>query len=73
MGRRKMMEPTLFKKIIKYKIQWEMKKMNAQFLTLNRTMINVTKVPSDAHKNKQTKKTLKEETLEEISATFMQN
>jgi hypothetical protein len=36
-------------------------------------MINVTKVPSDAHKNKQTKKTLKEETLEEISATFMQN
>jgi hypothetical protein len=27
------METTLFKKIIEYRIQWEMKKMDTQFLT----------------------------------------
>jgi hypothetical protein len=49
------METTLLKKIIQYRIQWEMKKMNTQFL---KTMINVTKGPSDTHKKKTSKKKL---------------
>jgi hypothetical protein len=53
------METTLLKKIIQYRIQWEMKKMDTQFLTLI-TMINVTKELRDTHK----KKHLKEEILE---------
>jgi hypothetical protein len=30
------MENTLLKKIIQYRIQWEMKKMDTQFLTLTK-------------------------------------
>jgi hypothetical protein len=57
------METTLLKKIIQYKIQWEMKKMDTQFLIPQKTMINVTKEPSDTHKknkkNKSWKKSLR--------------
>jgi hypothetical protein len=55
-----MMETTLLKKLIQYRIQWEMKKMGTQFL--NKTMINVTKEPSDTQI-----KTLKEEIMEDIT------
>jgi hypothetical protein len=44
-GRTKTM---LLQKIIKYRIQWEMKKMKTQFLTP--TMVNITKDPSDPPK-----------------------
>jgi hypothetical protein len=60
------METILLKKIIQYRIQWEMKKMDIQLLTP--TMINDTKEHSDAHKN-----TLKEEILQEITEKFMDN
>jgi hypothetical protein len=43
-----------------------MKKMDTQFLTPNKTIVNVTKEPNEAHK-----KTLKEEILEEITEKFM--
>jgi hypothetical protein len=43
-----------------------MKKMDTQFLTSKKTMINVIKEPSKAHKN-----TLKEEILQEITKKFM--
>jgi tRNA A37 threonylcarbamoyltransferase TsaD len=57
-------ENTLLKKKIQYRIQWEMKKVNTQFLTLK---TNVTKEPSDMHK-----KTLKEEILDEITKKLME-
>jgi tRNA A37 threonylcarbamoyltransferase TsaD len=53
------------KKKIQYSIHWEMEKIDTQFLTSKKTKINVTKVPSDAHKKK---KNLKEE----ISKKFME-
>jgi hypothetical protein len=58
------MEITLLKKIIQYRIQWEMKKMDIHSRP-HKTMINVTKEPCDTHKT-----TLKEEILEEISEKF---
>jgi hypothetical protein len=57
------METTVLKKRIQYRIQWEIKKMDTQFLI---SMINVTKEPSDTHI-----KTLKEEILEDITEKFM--
>jgi NAD+--asparagine ADP-ribosyltransferase len=45
-----------------------MKRTDIQFWTSKKTMINVTKDPSDTHK-----KTLKEEILEEISQKLMKN
>jgi hypothetical protein len=44
------METTFLKKIIQYRIQWEMKKNGYLGLDPNKAMINVTKEPSDAHK-----------------------
>jgi hypothetical protein len=55
------------KKKIQYKIQWEMKKMDTQFLTSTK-MINVTKEPSHTYI-----KTLKEEILEDFIEKFMEN
>jgi hypothetical protein len=69
------METTLFKKIIQYRIQWEMKKMDTQLLTSTKTMINVIKELSDAKKKKKEKKkktTLKEEIWEKLSEKFME-
>jgi hypothetical protein len=46
------METTgLLKKIIQYRTQREMKKNGYPFCDPNKTMVNFTKVPSDAHKN----------------------
>jgi hypothetical protein len=44
-----------------------MKKMDTQFLTPNKAMINVTKEPSETHK-----KSLREEILEEITEKLME-
>jgi hypothetical protein len=57
MGRR--IETTFLKKIIQYKIQWEMKNMDTQFLTPTKTMIDVTKESSDTHKKPSKKKSLR--------------
>jgi hypothetical protein len=55
-----------FRKIIQYRIQGEMMKICTQFPDPNKTMINVTEMPSDAHE-----KNLKKEILEEISEKDM--
>jgi hypothetical protein len=60
------METTPLKKITQYRIHWELKKMYP-IPELNKTIIDVTKELSDAHK-----KTLKEEIWDGISEKFME-
>jgi hypothetical protein len=64
MGRR--IETTLLKKIIQYRIQWEMNEMDNH---LNKTMINVIKEPSEARGGRGE---LQKDILEEIAKKFME-
>jgi hypothetical protein len=64
MGRRKRDGNHLPQKNSSIRIQWEMRKRDTD---VNKTMINITKEPNDAHKN-----TLKEEILEDITKKFIE-
>jgi hypothetical protein len=56
------MKTTLFNKTIQYKIQWENEENGYSVPDLNKTMVNVTKEPSENHI-----KTLREEILDNIT------
>jgi hypothetical protein len=56
------------KKKIQWKIWWEMKKMNTQFLTTQNNDINVTYEHSDIYP----KKSLKKKIMEEITEKLME-
>jgi hypothetical protein len=61
------METTLLKKNFSIQNSVVNEENGYSVLDLNKTMINITKEPSDTHKN-----TLKKEILEEISDKFME-
>jgi hypothetical protein len=67
MGRKKGTETILPPKIIKYRIQREKEKNRYPVLDSNKTKINDTKEPNNAHKN-----ILKGEILQVITENFME-